>query len=315
MKRVPPSFYLVAALSTLGDSAAYASLFSGIPECPASKRGDTVCDFECNRREYQYDGGDCCPSGCKAGDDGCGVDLAEYWNVHRTGQTRRSVQTNAELFKNDRRERYNRLTGREVYFHEDASEKNAHGELKAWSYWKFMRSGEFFVDWHKSICRDPSSSDAGRTIYYTGVIYPAAVGLVWAIVVLGVLRWAFCGRRRLRSASVNPENDLESSKAEDRVATTTTEIGSLGMLLAKPGIGLVLLGGMLVAMEYLADVYLVHEVSSRSSHVVASPDSRNFFYPGVLSAIPYQGALVLSRLIILSVVLSILGAIGLLASR
>ena len=82
--------------------------------------------------------------------------------------------------------------------------------------------------------------------------------------VLGVLRWAFCGRRRLRSASVNPENDLERSKAEDRVATTTTEIGSLGMLLAKPGIGLVLLGGMLVAMEYLADVYLVHEVSSRS---------------------------------------------------
>ena len=128
-----------------------------------------------------------------------------------------------------------------------------------------------------------------------------------------VLRWAFCGRRRLRSASVNPENDLESSKAEDRVATTTTT-KPLGMLLAKPGIGLVL-GWYACGDGIPADVYLVHEVSSRSSHVVASPDSRNFFYPGVLSAIPYQGALVLSRLIILSVVLSILGAIGLLASR
>ena len=113
---------VVLFLAVLSGAAA-ASLFSAIPDCPTGKRGDSICDFECNRWEFDFDGGDCCPSDCKAGGS-CDLDLAAYYNVYRTG-TRRSVLRNADLLSSRSTLRYNDLTGREVAFDAAATATNA----------------------------------------------------------------------------------------------------------------------------------------------------------------------------------------------
>ena len=183
-------FFKFLSFNVLSSDAAHSSSwgFHSLPDCPSTKRGDLVCDFECNRRAFDYDEGDCCPSDCKA-ENACNIDLPYYWNSYRRG-TRASIRREAKLIEQYKLEKYNALTGRDVSF--DISQStNSRGEVRAWNYWKYPRSGKHFIEWQMSICRNPNSVDISSLIKYTHSYYPAGVAFVWLVVLLHALLCPF----------------------------------------------------------------------------------------------------------------------------